>query len=137
MFLTSSESFNMGSIFVKTADCGLQHCNLIKALVQHRPFFPKYYFKGSKFLENIFKRNCGEASLQQIYILYTLKLVSTIFIKFLFFHQMTALQKLRKMLFISSKKLFSFSRYSNFCISILPFFSTCRPLLWRMIEDKS
>ena len=34
---------------------------------------------------------------------------------FLFFHQMIALQKLWKMFFISSKKLFFFSRYSNFC----------------------
>ena len=58
-----------------------------------------------------------------------LKLVSAIFIKFVFFHQMIALQKLGKMLFISSKKLFSFLRYSNFCIFDLPFFSTCRPLL--------
>ena len=38
------------------------------------------------------------------------------FIKFLFFHQMIALDKLWKMFFISSKKLISFSRYSNFCI---------------------
>ena len=37
------------------------------------------------------------------------------FIKILFFQQMTALQNLRKMFFISSKKLFWFSRYSNFC----------------------
>ena len=44
----------------------------------------------------------------------TLKLVPAIFIKFLFFHQIIALQKLWKMLFISSKKLFSFSRYSIF-----------------------
>ena len=36
------------------------------------------------------------------------------FIKFLFFHQMIALQKLWKMFFVSSKKLFSFSRYANF-----------------------
>ena len=36
------------------------------------------------------------------------------FIKILFFHQMIAPQKLWKMFFISSKKLFSFSRYSNF-----------------------
>ena len=35
-----------------------------------------------------------------------LELVSAIFIKFLLFHQMIALQKLWKMLFISSKKLF-------------------------------
>ena len=52
-----------------------------------------------------------------------LKLASTIFIKFLFFHQLIALQKLWKMLFISSKKLFLFLKYSNFCISVLPSFS--------------
>ena len=66
-----------------------------------------------------------------------LKLVSTIFIKFLFFHQMTALQKLWKMLFISSKKLISFLRYSIFCIFLLASFSTCRPFLWRIVKDKS
>ena len=37
------------------------------------------------------------------------------FIKFLFFPQMIALQKLWKMFFISSKNLFSLSRYSSFC----------------------
>ena len=51
-----------------------------------------------------------------------LKLVSAIFIKFLFFHQMIALQKLRKMLFSSSKKLFSFSRYSIFVFLSFPLF---------------
>ena len=40
---------------------------------------------------------------------------------FYFFYQMIALQKLWKMFFISSKKLFSFSRYSNFC-NFLPSF---------------
>ena len=39
-----------------------------------------------------------------------------------FFHQMTALKWLRKMLFISSKKLFWLSRYSTFCISVFPYF---------------
>ena len=34
--------------------------------------------------------------------------------------------KTMKMLFISSKKLFSFSRYSNFCISVLPVRHCCR-----------
>ena len=48
---------------------------------------------------------------------------------FFIFHQMIALQKLWKMLFISSKKLFSFLKYSNFCISILPSFSSSQPLL--------
>ena len=37
------------------------------------------------------------------------------------FHQIIALQKLRKVFFISSKKLFSFSRYSNFCNFFLSF----------------
>ena len=38
----------------------------------------------------------------------------------LFFYQMIGLQKLWKMCFISSKKLFSFSRYSDFC-NFFPF----------------
>ena len=41
---------------------------------------------------------------------------------FLFFHQMIALQKLWQVFFISSKKLFSFSKYSNF----YNFFSSSR-----------
>ena len=41
---------------------------------------------------------------------------------FLFFQHMIALQKLWKMPFISSKKLILLSRYSNFCIFILPSF---------------
>ena len=41
---------------------------------------------------------------------------------FFFFHQMVALQKLWKMVFIWSEKLFSFSRYSIFCIFIFPSF---------------
>ena len=48
---------------------------------------------------------------------------------FLFFHQMIALQMLLKIFFTSSKKLFSFSRYSHFCISVFPSFSPCPPLL--------
>ena len=52
-----------------------------------------------------------------------LKLVSAIFLQIFIFHHMIALQKLWKMFFISSKKLSSFSRYSNFCISIFPSFS--------------
>ena len=46
----------------------------------------------------------------------SLKLVSVIFYQiFIFFNQMIALQKLWKVFFISSKKLFLFSRYSIFC----------------------
>ena len=47
--------------------------------------------------------------------------MSAIFIKFLFFQQMIALQNIWKMFFNSSKKLFPFSRYSNFCLFSLPF----------------
>ena len=52
------------------------------------------------------------------------KLVSAIFYQFFIFHQMIALQKLWKMFFISSKKLFSFLRYLNFCIFVFPSFFT-------------
>ena len=38
---------------------------------------------------------------------------------------------------ISSKKLFSYSRYSNFCISIFPSFSPCQQLLESLIQVKS
>ena len=38
------------------------------------------------------------------------------------FHQMIPLQKLWKKFFVSSKDLFSFSRYSNFCIFVFPSF---------------
>ena len=43
--------------------------------------------------------------------------MSAIFHQIFIFHQ-----KLWKMFFISSKKLFSFSKYSNFCIFIFPSF---------------
>ena len=55
-------------------------------------------------------------------VLKNLKLVSAFFYQIFIFHQMIALQKLWKMFFISSKKLFSFSRYSSFCIFFLSFF---------------
>ena len=58
-----------------------------------------------------------------------LKLVSAIFHQIFIFHQMIALQKLWKMFFISSKKLFLFLRYLNFCIFIFPSFFPCKPLL--------
>ena len=68
-------------------------------------FLPALYMVYKKlghFFPHILLTNC-------------LKFVSTIFFKFLFFHQMIALQKLWKIFFLSSKKLFLFSRYSNFC----------------------
>ena len=55
-------------------------------------------------------------------VLFYVKLVSAIFYWIFIFHQMIALQKLWKMFFISSKKLFSFSKYCNFCILVFPSF---------------
>ena len=50
--------------------------------------------------------------------------VCAIFNQMFIFHQMIALQKLWKVFFISSKKLFLFLRYSIFCIFVFPpFFS--------------
>ena len=49
--------------------------------------------------------------------------MTTIFSQFFIFHQMIALQKPWKRFFISSKKLFSFSRYPFFLFSSYPFFS--------------
>ena len=54
-----------------------------------------------------------------------LKLALANFYQIFIFHQMIALSKLWKMFFISSKKLFSFSSYSNFCISVFPSFFPC------------
>ena len=53
---------------------------------------------------------------------------------FLFFHQMRALQKLREMISIPSKKFISFLRYLNFCIPVLPSFSLRRLLLYDVIN---
>ena len=55
--------------------------------------------------------------------------VCAIFNQMFIFHQMLALQKLWKVFFISSKKLFLFSRYSIFCIFVFPPFFPCQPLL--------
>ena len=58
----------------------------------------------------------------------SLKLVSANFYQIFIFHQTIAPQKLWKMFFISSKKLFSFSKFSNFCIFVFPSFFPCQPL---------
>ena len=59
-----------------------------------------------------------------------LKLVSSIFYQVFISHQMIALQKLWKMFFISSKKLFSFSRYSNFVFRSFCFFPPVSHCFW-------
>ena len=75
----------------------------------------KKYFKEEESIEIL-----------KIIGLIAFRLVSAIFIKFLFFHQMVALQRLWKMLFISSKKLFPFLRYSNFCAFVFLLFLPVR-----------
>ena len=55
----------------------------------------------------------------------SLKLVSTTFYQIFIFHQIIAFRKLWKMFFILSKKLFSFSRYSNLSIFVFPSFFLC------------
>ena len=55
-------------------------------------------------------------------VLMSLKLVLAIFNQFFYFSPNDSPSKAMKMFFISSKKLFSFSRYSNFCIFVFPSF---------------
>ena len=95
------------------------------------------YHQGSlKFSHDVMTLTCVK-----VLILHTLfqtsKLLSAIFYQIVIFNQMIALEKLWKMFFSRSKKLFLFSRYSNFCISDFPSFSSCQPLRWRLFEDKS
>ena len=51
------------------------------------------------------------------------------FVSIFYFSLNDSPSKPRKMVFISYKKLFLFSRYSDVCISIFPSFSTCHSLL--------
>ena len=80
---------------------------------------PKFSIACPKFI----LIDIAELILDWFFQLYFLKLVSAIFYQIFIYHQMIALQKIWKMFFISSKKLFSFSRYSSFCIFIFPSFS--------------
>ena len=59
--------------------------------------------------------------------------MSAIFYQIFIFYQMIDLQKLRKM-FISSRKLFSFSIYSNFYICCFPYFFLVSHCFWGLIK---
>ena len=87
-------------------------------LVSFMGFVWSIYVDICNFLKNVFS-----------FQICTLKLVSAIFYQIFNFNQKIALQKLWKMFFISSKKFFLFSRYSNFSISVFPCFYPCQPLL--------
>ena len=79
---------------------------------------PKKTFENIQFL-------CFLSFYQQ----FNLKFVSPIFYQIFIFHQMIAFKNYEKCFFISFEKLFSFSRYSNFCIFVFPSFSARQPLL--------
>ena len=101
------------------------HCKFFRIFNPKSSFLVTLTFSSKHFfLKNNgnLRIDCFLWSVSRFKLLNTLKLVSAVFVKFSFFYQMIALQKLWKMLFISSKKLFSFSRYSNICISVLLFF---------------
>ena len=89
--------------------------------------YDEAYWESSQRLKTVycfrktFHHKCLLGSLIRLWK-YHLKLVSAIFYQTFIFHKMTAPQKLWKMFFISSKKLFSLSRYSNFCIFVFPLF---------------
>ena len=56
----------------------------------------------------------GNSNFKSLFFSKTVANLKLLFHYFLILHQVITLQKLRKMLFISSKKLFLFSRYYNF-----------------------
>ena len=60
---------------------------------------------------------------------YSLKLVSSIFIKSLFLTTWQPFQNYEKYFLFHLTELFSLSRYSNFCICVFPSFSPCQPLV--------
>lgn len=96
--------------------------------------FTKRFTNLSATLTNLlFKNFCCRINMVHIVITYNLKACVGCF-SFFHIHQMIALKKLRKMVFILFKKLFPFPRYSIFCISSL---FSCLSLLKMIIEEKS
>ena len=79
--------------------------------------FSQNWINCSSFDHLIFVNNAKNFSL----FWESLKFVSAIFIKFLFFHQMIALQNLLKWFFTSSKKLFVLEIFK--CLYFFPFLS--------------
>ena len=92
-----------------------QECKIRPQIVNinsNEPLFYPYSVKMNKCIGSCNNVNDRYAKL---FVPDIIKTCPILFIKFLFFHQIITLQKLWKMFFISSKKLFLFSRYSNFC----------------------
>ena len=82
----------------------------------------KFTYQILHYLISIIKSKNISPSKNNFTFTHTSYLKACVFYQIFIFHQMTALQKQWKTFFISSKKLFSFSRYSNFCISFFPSF---------------
>ena len=104
----------------------LPHFFLFNALACTTRFL-SFFFSASSTNETHFSSNFLQVLFFSIMLLrISLKLLSAIFYKIFIFHQMTAFQKLWKVFFVSSRKLLSFLRYSNFCIYISTSFSPCQ-----------
>ena len=76
---------------------------------------------------SVIEKNISSYSYLPINLLKTC--VRYFFYQICIFHQMIALQKLWKTFFISSEKLFSFSRYSVVSKFVVPSLFPCQPLL--------
>ena len=106
-------------------------CNRIKEMVKFISNFVFFSYKCMIYFQTAWCKNLGCAKSKANFIpchilkdfIYFLekdsKACVCFFYQIFIFHQMIALQKLWKMFFISSKNLFSFLQYSNFCIFVL------------------
>ena len=119
----------VADVFYKNFQKIFRTAILKENLLMHVPYFIKKHLWMSASDKATLKKIFGGSNP-------SLKLVSVIFYQIFIFHQMIALQKLWKIFFISSKKLFLFSRYSNICIFVFPSFFPCQPLLQRLIQEK-
>ena len=131
LFLTKS---NVGWFLLKMVDL-LIVCIIYTLLVETiLTFFYWLTCRNQKLVESkpmqqrLFVLITAFWQCRQLFVHY-LNLVSTMFYQIFIFLQMIALQKLWKMFFISSKKLFLFLRYLNFYIFVFPSFFPCQPLL--------
>ena len=79
----------------------------------------------AKFLRTPFLQNASEQLLLSFIETYVRYFLSN----FCFSPKGSPSKTMKNVFFNSSKKLFSFSKYPNFCISVFPSFSSCQALL--------
>ena len=127
------KAFNLqyGSCFV---DFKLMFC----AVARRQKFSLKWtFFSTKKVMRSArTKEMQWRCFLQKYHICRSVKQLKSC-VGYFLLHHLIAVKKLRKMLFISSKKLSSFSKYSSFCISLFLSFFSCQPLLKKMITDET